>query len=451
MSGMLTVDELRRRVADDTIDTVVLGLPDMLGRLQGKRLDANHFVQDIVDDGLHACSYLLARDVEGGIVDGYHISGWANGLNDFVLVPDLTTLRRVPWMPGTAMVLADTRWDDGQSVAQSPREILKNQLTRLAERGWTALVANELEFLLFEESYRAAHQKHYFDLTPSTYYDLDYSIAGTAPAEPLMRQIRRHMRDAGLPVEGITGECGFGQFELGFKYTDALTTCDNHIVYKEGVKEIAAQNGVSITFMAKYDQGAGNSCHVHLSLVDEDQRPVFAGPDGRGYSKEFEHFLAGQLAVAREFSVLVAPNVNSYKRFQDGTFAPTTLEWGRDNRTCAIRVVGEGRSLRLENRTPGGDVNPYLAVAAIIAGGLYGIEQELELGPEAVGNAYAAESERMPKSLTEAVGLWESSTVAAKAFGPEIVHHYATAARAEIRECESAVTDWERARGFERM
>lgn len=452
MTGYMTVEELRQAVDDDTIDTVIVAMPDMAGRLQGKRLDARHFLEDILGSGLHTCSYLIARNVEMEILDGFEVAGWATGLGDFVLSPDVSTLRRVPWMPGTALVLADTVWEDGRSVVQSPRDILRRQIERLEERGWRALVATELEFLLFDDSYAEAHSKNYQDLRPASYFDVDYSILGTARAEPLMRTIRRNMRDAGMPVEGVTGECNLGQFELGFKYADALKTCDNHVLYKEGVKEIAMQNDVSVTFMSKFNQGAGNSCHVHLSLVDEQGQPVFAGEGPSGFSKTFEHFLAGQVAVTKELSLFVAPNINSYKRYQEGTFAPTALQWGRDNRTCAVRVIGDGRSLRLENRTPGGDVNPYLAVAAVIAAGLHGVEHTLELPPAAAGNVYEESSgERMPRSLREAAGLWSDSGIAEKAFGGEVVRHYTNAALQEVSAFDSAVTDWERVRGFERM
>ncbi|KRD06017.1 glutamine synthetase [Mycobacterium sp. Root265] len=450
MDAFLSIEDLRDAVAEDSIDTVVVAMPDMHGRLVGKRLDVTHFLDDIVGSGVNACSYLITRDIEMEIVDGFEIAGWATGLNDFTLIPDLDTLRRVPWMPGTAMVLADARWEDGSPVVQSPREILRQQLARLDARGWRALVATELEFLLFDETYRSAHEKHYHDLQRASYHNIDYTISGTSKAEPLMRQIRRNMRGAGMNVEALKGECNIGQFELGFKYSDALTTCDNHAIYKDGIKEIAIANDVSLTFMAKFDDGPGNSCHVHLSLIGEDGAPVFAGPDGTSLSKTFEHFLAGQLATAREFGITVAPNINSYKRFRDGSFAPTALTWGRDNRTCAMRVLGEGRSLRLENRTPGADVNPYLAVAATIAGGLHGIENELVLEPEVSGNAYDTRGSRMPGSLREAAQLWQSSEAAAKAFGPEVVHHYGNAAAKQVEAHESAVTDWDRARGFER-
>ncbi|MDE8649910.1 glutamine synthetase family protein [Rhodococcus qingshengii] len=452
MADLMSVDELRSAVADDSIDTVILAMPDMQGRLQGKRLDAGHFLADIINGGLHTCSYLITRDVDMVIHDGYDFADSSSGMGDFVLEPDMNTLRPMPWVPGTVLVLANTAWEDGRPVVQAPREILRRQLERLRERGWTALVATELEFLLFEQSYQDAQSTDYHRLTPASYYDADYSIFGTAKMEPLLRQIRRAMRDAGMPVEGVTGEVNHGQFELGFKYDKAMNTCDNHVLYKEGVKEIAMNNGVAATFMAKFNEGAGNSCHVHLSLVDDEGCPVFADQSREnGYSEIFEHFLAGQLAAANDLSLMVAPNINSYKRYQEGTFAPTALQWGRDNRTCAVRVIGEGRSLRLENRTPGGDVNPYLAVAAIIAAGLHGIDEQLALPPEATGNAYGIGGERMPTSLRDAITLWDSSVVAEKAFGSDVVRHYSNAATNEVATYEGAVTDWERRRGFERM
>jgi glutamine synthetase len=452
VSAIMSIDELRAAVEADSVDTVVLAMPDMLGRLQGKRLDARHFLDDVVKAGAEACSYLLTVDVDMGIVEGFDISGWSNGLGDFTLAPDLTTLRRIPWMPGSSIVLADATWADGAPVVQSPRQILQRQIARLAEHGWGAQVATELEFLLFEDTYRGAHEKNYHGLRAGSHFDNDYSVQGTSAAEPLMRQLRRGMRDAGLNVEAIKGECNLGQFELGFKYADPLTTCDNHAIYKTGAKEIAAQNDVSITFMSKFDQREGNSCHVHLSLVDESGDAVFPDADGtHGFSRTFEHFLAGQLAASKELSVLLAPNVNSYKRFQPGSFAPTALRWGRDNRTCALRVVGHGPSLRFENRAPGGDVNPYLAVAAIIAAGLHGVDNQLELEAEVQGNAYEQGGEHLPANLRAAADLWARSAVAVEAFGQDVVDHYANAAYNEVTAFDAAVTDWERLRGFERM
>ncbi|HSY14460.1 MAG TPA: glutamine synthetase family protein [Jatrophihabitantaceae bacterium] len=449
--AMMTVEELRIGVADGSIDTVVLAIVDLQGRLQGKRLDSTYFLEDVLAHGTDGCNYLLAVDIEMNTVDGYRISSWERGYGDLVMAPDTATLRRIPWQPGSAMLLADVRWLDGRPVRESPRQILKQQLERLAERGWTAFVGTELEFILFNDSYESAWTKHYTGLTPSNQYNVDYSILGTSRVEPLLRDIRLGMRDAGMQVESAKGECNLGQHEIAFKYADALTTCDNHVLYKNGAKEIAAQHGAALTFMAKYNEREGNSCHIHLSLRDADGKPVFAGEREHGVSPVFEHFVAGQLSAMRELSYFFAPNINSYKRYQAGSFAPTAVMWGIDNRTCAVRTVGHGLSLRFENRVPGGDVNPYLAVAAMIAAGLHGVEHELPLPPAFGGNAYVEDAPRVPANLRDALGLWERSAVARGAFGDDVVDHYCNTARIELAAYDAAVTDWERIRGFERM
>ncbi len=447
----LSVDELRAGVSAGTIDTVILAITDMQGRLQGKRFAAEHFVDDVLAHGTEGCNYLLAVDVEMNTVGGYTMSSWDTGYGDFVMAPDLSTLRRTTWHPGTALVLADVEWEDGAAVAPSPRQVLKRQVDRLGEYGWTAFVGTELEFMLFDETYESASAKRYAGLSPANQYNGDYSILGTSRVEPILRAIRHGMRDAGLNVESAKGECNFGQHEIAFKYADAITTCDNHSVYKTGAKEIAAQQGAALTFMAKYDAHEGNSCHIHLSLRTADGEPVFAGDRDGGVSTVFEHFLAGQLAALREMTYLFAPNINSYKRYQPDSFAPTAVKWGRDNRTCALRVIGHGPSLRFENRVPGGDVNPYLAVAGMIAAGLHGIENELALEAPFTGNAYAADAEQVPQLLSDAAHLFQSSDLVRKAFGDDVVDHYANAARVELAAFNAAVTDWERVRGFERM
>ncbi|MFE0463314.1 glutamine synthetase family protein [Kitasatospora sp. NPDC058965] len=450
-SARLTLDQLRAQVAEGTIDTVVLAVTDMQGRLQGKRLAAEYFLTDVVEHAAEGCGYLLAVDVEMNTVEGYRISSWESGYGDLVMVPDLDTLRLVPWHPGTAMVQCDLAQHDGTPVAVSPRQILRRQLDRLAAHGWHAYVGTELEFIVFKDSYEQAWDKDYRGLTPVNQYNVDYSILGTARIEPLLRRLRNEMAGAGLTVESAKGECNLGQHEIAFKYAEALVTCDDHVVYKTGAKEIAAQDGVSLTFMAKYNEREGNSCHIHLSLRAADGTPVLAGDGQHGFSRTMEHFLAGQLACLNEFALLLAPTINSYKRYVPGSFAPTAIAWGRDNRTCALRVVGHGSSLRFENRVPGGDVNPYLAVAALIAAGLHGIEQGLELEPEFTGNAYAGDSPRVPATLRDAVALFEASGIAAAAFGKEVVHHYGHAGRVELTAFDAAVTDWERRRGFERL
>ncbi|GGW34831.1 glutamine synthetase family protein [Streptomyces xantholiticus] len=447
----LALDELRALVASGEIDTVVLAFPDMQGRLQGKRFAAPFFLDEVVEHGTEGCNYLLAVDTDMNTVDGYEMSSWDRGYGDFAMHPDLTTLRRVPWNEGTALVVADLAWHDGSPVVAAPRQILRRQLDRLAEHGWTAHVGTELEFIVFKDTYEQAWDSGYHGLTPANQYNIDYSVLGTGRIEPLLRRIRNEMTGAGLTVESAKGECNPGQHEIVFRYDEALVTCDQHAVYKTGAKEIAAQEGVSLTFMAKYNEREGNSCHIHLSLQNADGANVMAGDGPGGMSSVMRHFLAGQLAALRDFSLLYAPTVNSYKRFRPGSFAPTAVAWGYDNRTCALRVVGHGRSLRFENRLPGGDVNPHLAVAALVAAGLHGIEQQLELPEACAGNAYSADYEHVPTTLREAAELWETSPIAKAAFGDEVVAHYRNMARVELDAFDSAVTDWELRRSFERM
>lgn len=449
----LAVEELRALVADGEIDTVVLAFPDMQGRLQGKRFAARFFLEEVLEHGTEGCNYLLAVDTEMNTVDGYAMSSWERGYGDFAMHPDPRTLRRVPWNAGTALLIADLAWNDGSPVVAAPRQILRRQLDRLAERGLTAQVGTELEFIVFKDTYEQAWDARYRGLTPANQYNIDYSVLGTGRIEPLLRRIRNEMQAAGLTVESAKGECNPGQHEIAFKYDEALVTCDQHAVYKTGAKEIASQEGVSLTFMAKYDEREGNSCHIHLSLADADGTNVMAGSaqDPGGMSETMRRFLAGQLAALRDFSLLYAPNINSYKRFQPGSFAPTAVAWGYDNRTCALRVVGHGRSLRFENRLPGGDVNPHLAVAGLVAAGLYGIEHKLELPEACTGNAYTAAYAHVPTTLREAAELWENSPIARAAFGDEVVAHYRNMARVELEAFDAAVTDWELRRSFERM
>ncbi|GAA3479208.1 MULTISPECIES: glutamine synthetase family protein [Streptomyces] len=446
----LAVEELRLLVESGEIDTVVLAFPDMQGRLQGKRFAAAFFLEEVMEHGTEGCNYLLAVDTDMNTVDGFAMSSWERGYGDFAMHADLTTLRRVPWNDGTAMVIADLAWEDGSPVVAAPRQVLRRQLQRLAEHGLTAHAGTELEFIVFKDTYEQAWNRNYRDLTPANQYNVDYSVLGTGRIEPLLRRIRNEMAAAGLTVESAKGECNPGQHEIVFRYDEALVTCDQHAVYKTGAKEIAAQEGVALTFMAKFNEREGNSCHIHLSLQDTDGRNVMAGEDG-GMSPMMRHFLAGQLAALREFSLLYAPNINSYKRFQPGSFAPTAVAWGHDNRTCSLRVVGHGRAMRFENRLPGGDVNPHLAVAGLIAAGLHGIEQKLELPEPCEGNAYTAAYDHVPTTLREAAELWERSEVAKAAFGEEVVAHYRNMARVELDAFDAAVTDWELRRSFERL
>ena len=444
----MELEQLREAVDQGTIDTVLLAITDMQGRLQGKRLTATHFLAEVVEHGAEGCNYLLAVDVEMATVDGYAMSSWERGYGDMMLVPDLATLRPVPWQEGTVICLADVAWLDGTEVVASPRQILRRQLARLAERGWTANAGTELEFMVFLDTYEEAWHKHYRDLRPANLYNVDYSLLGTARVEPLIRRIRNSMAAAGMVVEDSKGECNYGQHEINFRYADALRTCDEHAIFKNGAKEIAAAEGMALSFMAKYDEREGNSCHIHFSLADE-QGPLFARAENDGL---FDSFLAGQLACLQEMTLLLAPNVNSYKRYAAASFAPTTVAWGKDNRTCSLRVVGHGPSKRFENRAGGADLNPYLALAAIIASGLHGIDAGLELEPALAGNAYAdTERPRVPTTLHSARELFAQSAVAKEAFGEEVVAHYLNAADVELAAFGSAVTDWERFRGFERL
>jgi glutamine synthetase len=443
----MNLDQLREQAAHGAIDTVLLAVVDMQGRLQGKRLTASHFLEEVVPNNAEGCNYLLAVDVEMNTVGGYAMSSWEKGYGDFVMVPDFDTLRQIPWHPATALCIADVKWHDGSDVVASPRQILRRQLDRLAERGWIANAGTELEFILFRDSYESAWEKGFTGLNPANLYNVDYSLLGTARVEPLIRRIRNEMAGAGLVVENSKGECNYGQHEINFRYSHALSSADDHAIYKTGAKEIAAQEGMSITFMAKYDEREGSSCHIHLSVAGEDGSALFADSP-----ETFDRFVAGQLAALRELTLFFAPNVNSYKRFTEGSFAPTAVAWGRDNRTCAMRVVGHGPALRVENRLPGADVNPYLALAAMIAAGLDGIDRELELPPPCEGNAYeAADLEHVPSSLRDARELFAASALAREAFGEEVVDHYLNNARVELAAFDSAVTDWERVRGFERL
>lgn len=447
----LTVESLRGKVSAGEVDSVIVALTDMQGRLAGKVCSARYFLDEVLGHGAEACNYLLASDVEQNTVAGYAISSWERGYGDFALIPDAATLRLVPWKDRAAMVQCDATWPDGRPVRVSPRQVLNEQVRRLAEHDLIAFVGTELEFMAFNTSFEHAWASGYRDLIPVNQYNVDYSLLGVDRAETLLGAIRRGMEGAGLYVESVKGECNLGQHEIAFRYADALTTCDNHVVYKNGAKEIAAALGRSITFMPKFNGREGNSCHIHISLRSSDGEAVLAGNGPHGFSPMMESFIAGQLALLREMTLLFAPNINSYKRFAEGSFAPTTVAWGLDNRTCAVRVVGSGHALRLENRVPGGDVNPYLAVAGLIAAGLHGIDHGLRLEPALEGNAYVSAKPRVPGSLTEAARLFGNSEAAAKAFGGDVVAHYVRAAEVELEAFQKSVTDWERFRGFERL
>lgn len=449
----LTVEQLRADIAAGTVDTVIVAFTDMQGRLQGKRIHAQFFLDSVLGHGTEGCNYLLAVDVDMNTVDGYAISSWERGYGDMMFDLDLDTLRRTPGQPYSATVQCDLSWLDGSGlVRESPRSVLKAQVDAAAELGFVALTGTELEFIVFEESFDQAWDRRYHALTGANRYNVDYSILGGTRVEPMLRDIRNEMYAGGVTVESAKGECNLGQHEIAFLYDDVVRTCDNHVVYKTAAKEIAANHGKSLTFMAKFDEREGNSCHIHLSLRGADGEIVFADDEAEGgRSVVFEHFVAGIQTTMRELTLLYAPNVNSYKRFQPGSFAPTAIAWGTDNRTCALRVVGHGAGLRVENRVPGGDVNPYLAVAGMLAAGLHGIREEIPLEEAFAGNAYASDKDRVPSTLEEARQLFVESTFARTVFGDDVVDHYAHAAEVELAAFNAAVTDWERVRGFERL
>ncbi len=440
---MLSLDELR---ADESIDTVIMAFTDMQGRLLGKRLHRDFFLEQVEHGrGTEGCNYLLALDMEMDPVPGYELASWERGYGDFDLRPVASTLRRIPWLEATALILCDVAWADGTPVRPSPRQVLMAQVERARAHGFEVMVGSELEFYLLRETYEEAYRKHYADLTPSVPYILDYHILASTYDEPLLRQIRNGMQGAGIPVETSKGEAWPGQQEINFRYSDALTMADNHVIYKNGAKEIAHLNGCSLTFMAKPDHSwIGSSCHIHSSLW-KDGESAFAGQ-----TEVFKQYLAGQIACARELAVFFAPNINSYKRFAAGSWAPTTLAWGMDNRTCGFRIVGHGAGMRVESRIPGGDVNPYLAFAATIASGLYGIENGLTLPDALEGNAYVSDAERFPSTLREAISALENGTMARAALGDDVVEHYLNYARTEQALFDKVVTNWERERLYER-
>jgi glutamine synthetase len=443
---VLTLDELRAEVEAGAVDTVIACFTDMQGRLLGKRLDAEFFLEE--QDAGHSgegCNYLLALEMEMDPVEGYAIASWERGYGDFGLAPDLATLRRIPWHEATAMVQCDVQWHDGSPVEPSPRQVLRTQVEKARGLGFEPMFGSELEFFLFRESYAEAHAKHYHDLTPSVPYILDYHILAASFDEPFLRTVRTSMKGAGLVVESSKGEAWAGQHEINFKFADALRAADDHVVYKTGIKELAFQHGCSVTFMAKpHHEWVGSSCHIHSSLW-RDGANAFADE-----SPEFRSYLAGQIACLADLAVFVAPTINSYKRFAAGSWAPTTLAWGHDNRTCGFRVVGHGSSVRPETRIPGADANPYLAFAALLAAGLYGIEHGLELGAALEGNAYVSDAERFPHALRDAIGRLEQSAVARELLGDEIVEHYLNYARTEQELFDKTVTGYERERMFER-
>jgi glutamine synthetase len=450
-AGMLSLDDLRKEVKDGTIDTVVAAFTDMQGRLFGKRIVGEYFLDEVTEHGVEGCNYLLALDMEMEPVPGYEMANWEKGYGDFGIVPDMTTLRRIPWLDRTALVLCDVLNHDGSPVVASPRQVLIAQYERAAEMGFTAQFATELEFYLYKESYAEVHEKEYRHLTPTIPYILDYHILATTMDEQYVGAFRRGMHAAGIPIEFSKGEAWHGQHEINTRYADAVTSADRHTVYKNGIKEIAFLNGISATFMAKpSEKDIGSSCHVHSSLIDGDGKSLFVDDSGEE-TDAFRHYLGGMRYRMRELALFIAPSVNSYKRYAAESWAPTSISWGRDNRTCGFRIVGHGQSTRVECRIPGADMNPYLGVAALLAAGLDGLENKTDPGPELVGNAYAAgEAEPFPSTLYEALELWENSDFAKQAFGEAVHKHYLNYGRYEQKEFNQVVTDYERRRMFER-
>jgi glutamine synthetase len=454
MAGNLSFGDLKKAVSAGTIDTVIVAMVDMQGRLIGKRFHSAFFV-DGAHEETHACDYLLANDIDMEPVPGYAAASWEKGYGDFVLKPDLSTLRRIPWLDGTALVLADVLDHHHQDLAHSPRAMLKAQVARLAKMKMRAFVASELEFYLFDESYETARQKRYADLSTAGHYIEDYHVFQTTKEEGVMRAVRNGLHGAGIPVENSKGEWGPGQEEINVRYADALEMADRHAILKNGIKEIAWAHGKAVTFMAKWNYGlAGSSAHIHASLWDlGGKKPLFLDPKAEhGMSPLMRSFVAGQLAYARDLTYFLAPYINSYKRFQVGTFAPTKAVWSRDNRTAGFRLCGErSKAIRIECRIGGADLNPYLAFAALIAAGLAGVEQKLELAAPHSGDAYAdAALLDVPKTLREAADCLKRSTILRAAFGDAVVDHYVRTAEWEQFEYDRRITDWELVRGFER-
>ncbi len=455
MEGMLSLDSLRSAIADGAIDTVIVAIVDMFGRPIGKRFHAEHFATTAWEE-THGCNYLLANDIDMEPVPGYRAANWSAGYGDFVMKPDLDTLRVIPWLDRTALVLADVQDHHGNDLAHSPRAILKAQCARLEARKYQAFLASELEFYLFQETFESARTKHYADLQTASPYIGDYYILATTKEEDVMQAIRNGLHGAGIPVENSKGEWAPGQEEINVRYADALTMADRHVIMKNGIKEIAFLHGRSVTFMAKWAyELAGSSCHIHASLWDAvGRKPLFLDAEAdRGMSPLMCHFLAGQLKYAAELTWLLAPFVNSYKRFQQaGTFAPTRIVWSDDNRTAGFRLCGAGsKAIRAECRIGGADLNPHLAFAALIAAGLAGIDEGLELPPVFEGDAYGSEAlPEIPKTLREATALLDGSSMLRTAFGDEVIDHYVHTARWEQQEYDRRITDWELKRGFER-
>ena len=460
MAGLLSRDELEALIRNGEIDTVLMVFPDLQGRLVGKRTTGRFFLQSVADAGTENCDYLIACDMDNNPVSGYRFTSYEQGYGDMLARADWNTVRLIPWVEKTAMIMCDLlNVSTGELIEVAPRSILQRQVDEAAAMGLLPMVASEIEFYLFRDTYDEAHDKGYRGLRPHSPWIEDYHILQTTKDEYILGQIRRNLEAAGVPVEFSKGEAGKGQHEINLDYTTAVEMADRNSVYKTAAKEIAHLNGRSVTFMAKYDfSDTGSSCHIHSSMWSLDgSQALFDGhADGHhgqhGMSEMFQHYLAGLIATAREFSLLWAPTVNSYKRFQLGSWAPTGIGWGVDNRTLGFRKVGHGKGTRVECRIPGADANSYFAFAGQIAGGLYGIRHQLPLGEPYVGNGYeAAAIDRIPWNLPDAIALWEQSSIARECFGDEVHHHILTMAKAEWQAFNQTVTDWELRRYWERI
>ena len=452
ITSTLDLDSLKRMVGSGEIDTVLLVFPDTYGRLLGKRLTAHYFLDHCADAGTHGCNYLLTVNMEMDPLEGFKLASWDQGYGDFAMKPDLATLRPLPWQEASAMVVCDLVRDDGSLVEEAPRSVLRKQVDRLASQNLTCSIASELEFFLFNTTFPQAFASGYAALAPSSDYRIDYHTFQTTRDEPIMRAIRRQFDAAGIPIESTKGEWGRGQHEVNFTYSQPLPMADGHCVFKQGAKEIADANGKCLSFMPKISANeAGNSCHIHISIWKGEEN-LFWNPASNEPSSYFRQFLGGLMKYSRELCYFFAPTVNAYKRFQPGSWAPTKMAWAMDNRTTGFRVVGHGSSFRIENRMPGGDANPYLAFAAMIAAGLAGVEEQLDCGDAYRGNAYVDEKlVALPSTLKEAADLLERSAVARRMLGEDVLGFYVHTAREEARAFESAVTDWERVRYFERI
>jgi glutamine synthetase len=456
MAGNLDRRALENRIGNGDIDTVLVVFPDMQGRFMGKRVMGDFFLHEILgDEGMHACNYLLTVDVDMEPLPGYRFANWDKGYGDFAMVPDMNTLRLIPWLDKTALVICDVLSEEGDIVEVAPRQVLKRQLERAKDKGYRVMCGSELEFFLFKDSYEEASAKGFQDLAPHSDYIEDYHILQTTKDEYLIRQMRNGMQAAAVPVEFSKGEWGRGQHEINLVYADALEMADRHVIYKNGVKEIAALNNRAVTFMAKHSMAeAGSSFHLHSSIWNEDESESLMWDESEEHhmSETCRHYLGGLISTGRDLAWMYAPYVNSYKRYQPESWAPTALAWAIDNRTCGYRVVGHGKSFRIESRIPGADGNPYLAFAATIAAGLHGIENRIEPPDMYIGNAYEAKDvERVPWNIVEAINELESSEVAKKAFGDEVHFHLVNTAKQEWARFNQVITDWELQRNFERI